>query len=160
MTSCNEARRGSLSFQKWKGHVKINVDQLTDVALALPSGLGLPNRSSIRRFARVRKISDPPSGKTKVREYQARQVRHEASIIHPQTDNDPLAVRVKPGALDAGACQTGALDRLGNYAECDGFKRFALFCSQDLDEQLIGYLTASLWARKIEILQRTSVESI
>jgi glycerol-1-phosphate dehydrogenase [NAD(P)+] len=70
-------------------------------------------------------------------------------FVHRQTAI-PSLVRVKPGALD----------RLGIYAERNEFRRIALFVSQDLDEQLIGRLTASLETRKIEILQQTGVESI
>jgi glycerol-1-phosphate dehydrogenase [NAD(P)+] len=70
-------------------------------------------------------------------------------LAHKQT-TIPSLVRVKPDALD----------RLGIYAERNQFRRIALFVSRDLDEQLIGRLTASLQARKIEILQQTRVESI
>jgi glycerol-1-phosphate dehydrogenase [NAD(P)+] len=49
---------------------------------------------------------------------------------------------------------------LGIYAERHEFLRIALFFSEDLDERLIGRLTASLRARNIEILRQTPVESL
>jgi glycerol-1-phosphate dehydrogenase [NAD(P)+] len=71
-------------------------------------------------------------------------------MLVPKQATIPSLVRVKPGALD----------RLGIYAERNNFLRVALFFSQDLDEQLVGRVTASLEARKIEILQQTPVETI
>ena len=61
----------------------------------------------------------------------------------------PSVVRMKPGAVD----------RLGIYAERQKFTRIALVFSQDLDERLIARLTASLYARKVEILLQTPIES-
>jgi glycerol-1-phosphate dehydrogenase [NAD(P)+] len=62
----------------------------------------------------------------------------------------PSLVRVKPGALD----------RLGIYAERYKFTRIALFFSHDLGQRLIERLTASLQARKVEILLQKPVESL
>lgn len=62
----------------------------------------------------------------------------------------PPLVRVKPGALD----------RMGVYAERYQFKRVLLFFSQDLDKRLLKRLSASLFARNIEIIQQTPVASI
>ncbi len=71
-------------------------------------------------------------------------------MLAPKQTTIPTLVRVKPGALD----------RLGIYAERHEFLRIALFFSEDLDERLIGRLTASLRARKIEVLQQTPVGSL
>jgi len=71
-------------------------------------------------------------------------------MLAPKQTTIPTLVRVKPGALD----------RLGIYAERHEFWRIALFFSEDLDERLIGRLTASLRARKIEVLQQTPVGSL
>ena len=49
---------------------------------------------------------------------------------------------------------------MGIYAERHEFLRVVLFFSQDLDERLMGRLTASLRSRNIQILQQTPVESI
>ena len=70
-------------------------------------------------------------------------------LISKQT-TIPSLVRVKPGALD----------RIGIYAERHQFLRVVLFFSRDLDERLMGRLTASLQSRNIQILQQTPVESI
>ncbi|MBV8214927.1 MAG: iron-containing alcohol dehydrogenase family protein [Verrucomicrobia bacterium] len=67
----------------------------------------------------------------------------------PKHTTIPSVVRVKPGALD----------RLGIYAERQEFARIALFFSKDLDERLIERSTASLHARKVEILLQTPIES-
>ena len=71
-------------------------------------------------------------------------------MLVPKQTTIPSVVRVKPGALD----------RLGIYVEREKFTQIALFFSQDLDERLIGRLTASLHAKKIEILLQTPVESL
>ena len=71
-------------------------------------------------------------------------------MLIPKQTAIPALVRVKPGALD----------RMGIYAERHEFMRVMLFFSQDFDDRLIARLTASLRSRKIEILQRTPVESI
>src|ERR1700758_1847881 len=71
-------------------------------------------------------------------------------MLAPKQTTIPSLVRVKPGALD----------RLGIYAERHKFMRIILFFSQDLDEPLMGRLTSSLHANKIEILLQTPVESI
>src|ERR1700756_3900347 len=71
-------------------------------------------------------------------------------MLAPKQTTIPSLVRVKPGALD----------RLGIYAERHKFMRIVLFFSQDLDERLMGRLTSSLHANKIEILLQTPVDSI
>jgi glycerol-1-phosphate dehydrogenase [NAD(P)+] len=76
-------------------------------------------------------------------------VEPEPSMLAPRHTTIPSVVRIKPGALD----------RLGIYAERQKFKQIALFVSQDLDERLIGRLTASLQAAKVEILLQTPIES-
>ena len=49
---------------------------------------------------------------------------------------------------------------MGIYAERHEFMRVVLFFSQDLDDRLMGRLTASLRSRNIQILQQMPVESI
>jgi len=49
---------------------------------------------------------------------------------------------------------------MGIYAERHEFMGVVLFFSQDLDDRLMGRLTASLRSRNIQILQQTPVESI
>ena len=49
---------------------------------------------------------------------------------------------------------------MGIYAERHEFMRVLLFFSQDLDDRLMGRLTASLRSRNIQILQQMPVESI
>jgi glycerol-1-phosphate dehydrogenase [NAD(P)+] len=71
-------------------------------------------------------------------------------MLIPKQTTIPSLVRVKPGALD----------RMGIYAERHEFMRVVLFFSQDLDDRLMGRLTASLRSRNIQILQQMPVESI
>jgi glycerol-1-phosphate dehydrogenase [NAD(P)+] len=49
---------------------------------------------------------------------------------------------------------------MGIYVERHAFTRVKLFFSQDFDEQLVARLTRSLQLRNIQILQKTTVESI
>ena len=74
----------------------------------------------------------------------------ERRMLIPKQTTIPSLVRMKPGALD----------RMGIYAERHEFLRVVLFFSQDLDERLMGRLTASLRSRNIQILRQTPVESI
>jgi glycerol-1-phosphate dehydrogenase [NAD(P)+] len=71
-------------------------------------------------------------------------------MLVPRQTTIPSVVRIKPGALD----------RLGIYAERQKFKQIALFFSQDLDERLIGRLTASIHATGGEIVLQTPIESL
>jgi glycerol-1-phosphate dehydrogenase [NAD(P)+] len=71
-------------------------------------------------------------------------------MLIPKQTTVPTLVRVKPGALD----------RMGIYVERLELMRVVLFFSSDLDESLLGRLTASLRSRNIQILQQTPVESI
>src|SRR5580700_6828138 len=71
-------------------------------------------------------------------------------MLVPRQTTIPTVVRIKPGALD----------RLGIYAERQKFKQIALFFSQDLDERLIGRLTASIHATGCEIVLQTPIESL
>jgi glycerol-1-phosphate dehydrogenase [NAD(P)+] len=71
-------------------------------------------------------------------------------MLIPKQTTIPALVRVKPGALD----------RMGIYAERQEFTGVVLFFSQDLDDRLMGRLTASLRSRNNQILKQTAVESI
>jgi glycerol-1-phosphate dehydrogenase [NAD(P)+] len=71
-------------------------------------------------------------------------------MLIPRQTAIPALVRVK----------SGALDRMGVYAERQEFMRVFLFFSQDLDDRLMARLIASLQSRNIQILQQTPVESI
>jgi glycerol-1-phosphate dehydrogenase [NAD(P)+] len=70
-------------------------------------------------------------------------------MLNPRQMIIPTLVRVKPGALD----------RLGIYAERNGFQRVALFFSKDLSGPLVERVTAALTSNKIEILRQVAVES-
>jgi glycerol-1-phosphate dehydrogenase [NAD(P)+] len=71
-------------------------------------------------------------------------------VLTPKQTVIPNLVRVKPGALD----------RMGIYAERYGFRRVLVLCSEGLDDQLLGRLTASLRSRNVQILRQTQVESV
>jgi glycerol-1-phosphate dehydrogenase [NAD(P)+] len=71
-------------------------------------------------------------------------------MLAPRQTTIPSVVRIKPGALD----------RLGIYAKRQEFKQVALFFSRDLDERLIGRLTASVHATGVEILLQIPIDSL
>ena len=71
-------------------------------------------------------------------------------MLIPRQTAIPALVRVKPGALD----------RIGIYAGRHEFTRVVLFFSQGLDDRLLARLTGSLRSKNVQVLQRTTIESV